>query len=121
MEVMWRVCYALQVAYNAVKDAPSRGALTTDFLKGQFEPLQYLEGLKAEVQTCTHCALLPDDSVQAGFFVLSSHVICAVLAQCMHTAHCLLNLFCIRIYIRASSTPIYTSLFYKWVLQCCAL
>lgn len=31
-----------------MKDAPSRGALTTDFLKGQFEPLQYLEGLKAE-------------------------------------------------------------------------
>jgi len=66
-----------------VKHAPSRGALTTDFLNGKSQPLQYLEGLKAEVQTCTHSALLTDDSVQAVLFVLSSHahVICTVLAQ----------------------------------------
>lgn len=39
----------LQVAYDQVKNAPSRGALTTDFLKGNAQPLQYLEGLDAEV------------------------------------------------------------------------
>ncbi|KAL0043724.1 hypothetical protein WJX82_001344 [Trebouxia sp. C0006] len=37
-----------EVAYDAVKHAPSRGALTTDFLNGKSQPLQYLEGLKAE-------------------------------------------------------------------------
>jgi len=117
------VCYALQFTYDAVKQAPSRGALTTDFLKGQSEPMQYLEGLKAEVQTCTHYALLPDHSVQAVLFALSphAHVICAALAQCMLTAHFLLSLFCLRIYLRASPIPIYTSLFHKWVLYFCAL
>ena len=39
----------LQVAYDQIKNAPSRGALTTDFLLGSSEPLQYLRGLKAEV------------------------------------------------------------------------
>ncbi len=67
------MCYALQVAYDDVQHAPSRGALTTDFLKGQSQPLQYLEGLKAEVPTCTHNALLPDHAMQAVLFVLSSH------------------------------------------------
>lgn len=38
----------LQVAYDQIKTAPSRGALTTDFLLGTSEPLQYLRGLKAE-------------------------------------------------------------------------
>ncbi|KAA6421699.1 MAG: hypothetical protein FRX49_08310 [Trebouxia sp. A1-2] len=37
-----------EVAHDVVKYAPSRGALTTDFLKGQSQPLQYLEGLQAE-------------------------------------------------------------------------
>lgn len=43
------VCNLLQAAYDQVRNSPSRGALTTDFLKGDSQPLQYLEGLNALV------------------------------------------------------------------------
>ena len=39
----------LQAAYDQVKNAPSRGALTTNFLKGDSQPLQYLKDIKGEV------------------------------------------------------------------------
>lgn len=38
-----------QVAYDQVKNAPSRGALTTDFLRSTLQPLQYLNSLEPEV------------------------------------------------------------------------
>ncbi|KAL3161271.1 hypothetical protein ABBQ38_009631 [Trebouxia sp. C0009 RCD-2024] len=34
-----------EVAYDAVKNAPSRGALTTNFLQSNIEPMQYLQSL----------------------------------------------------------------------------
>ncbi len=48
---------AVQMGFNKVANAPSRGALTTDFLTATQTPLAYLRGIDLEVrqvQTATH-------------------------------------------------------------------
>ncbi len=40
-----------QPGFNTVANAPSRGALTADFLTGTQAPLAYLQGLPTEVRT----------------------------------------------------------------------
>lgn len=44
------MAYLVQPGYSKVKGCPSRGALTVDFLRGQQSPLEYLQGLDAQVQ-----------------------------------------------------------------------
>lgn len=39
----------LQPAYDKVKNAPSRGALVTDFLLGDTAPLAHLQALDGQV------------------------------------------------------------------------
>ena len=38
------------MGFNKLPDAPSRGALTADFLTGSQAPLEYLQGLPLEVR-----------------------------------------------------------------------
>lgn len=47
------------MGFNKLPDAPSRGALTADFLTGSQAPLEYLQGLPLEVQRACSPKCLP--------------------------------------------------------------